>query len=84
MNTSVGRVIIGTLIIFALVAGVYLVIEAAKEPSEYDLDDASAMQVTQVYTMELFDVAVIIALILAAMLFIQVVNFMDVGQRQER
>ena len=78
MRPSVGRVLFGFVVTVALAYCVFLLITTSQMPSNYALDDASAVQVTQVYTMMLFDVGFVIGLLLAGILFMQVLAFLDV------
>ena len=79
-----GRIILGLIILAVLLYNGYLLVQAAQYPDGFKLKRASAEQVTQVYTEATFQVALVAAAILADMLFLLILQFMDVGWREMR
>lgn len=79
-----GRIILGTILLIFLAVNGYALAQAAIYPSQYNLDRASAPQITQVYTTTLAKAAIPIGGILADMLFVMILNFMDVGFRDRK
>ena len=81
-DISIGRIILGSILIIGVIYSVSLLLNVAKAPNDYMLYDASAIQVTQVYTMALFEASIIIGFMLAGLLVIQVLQLMDNGDQK--
>lgn len=80
-----GRIILGVILLIILVINCYYLYQAAIYPNQFNLGRASAVQVTQIYTEALARAAIPIGGILADMLFLMILNFMDAGwQRRKR
>lgn len=79
-----GRIILGTVLLIILFVNAYFLFQAAIYPNRFNIRGASAPQITQVYTETLARAAIPIGGILADMLFIMILNFMDVGFRERK
>lgn len=79
-----GRIILGTILLLFLFVNGYFLYQAAIYPNQYNLKGASAVQLTWIYTETIAKAAIPIGGILADMLFVIILNFMDVGFKERK
>ena len=80
-NISLGRAILGSILVVGTILAVSALGSIAAAPdTNYVLRDASAIQMTQVYTMELFRAAIVIGYLLAGLVVVQILHLMVSGE----